>query len=272
MAARFAILNWKGGSGKTTTALALAVGLGRRLPGGSGSCWSTATPRPTPRSSCWRAGHPRYRRSPTSSWATPSRPRRSGRPGRTGSTSSRPTGAWRMPRCSSPTSSAGATPAGGPPVGGGHLRRGRGQQPAAVVAPDRERPGGRYEVLVAIDPGMFAIAGLGKLQETVERVRHHLEHPVLAIVGLLLTRVTKNRVAKDLSSTQGCLRPARHRAVIPQSVKVEEAHARHRSICEWAPGSAVGMAYDELVTEVLNNGQSKSRVARKRGPRSGDAA
>ena len=127
------------------------------------------------------------------------------------------------------------------------------------------------EVLVPIDPGLFAIAGLGRLQETVDRVRHHLEHPDLAIVGLLVTRATKNKITRDLERQ---LRDAYgtlvYHAVIPASVKVEEAHASYRSILEWSPQSPVGKAYGELVTEVLD-GRSK-RLARKRGSRSGDAA
>jgi chromosome partitioning protein len=110
-------------------------------------------------------------------------------------------------------------------------------------------------VLVTIDPGMFAVAGLGKLQETVERVRHHLEHPDLAISGLLLTRAAKNSVTRD---PENQLRDAYgelvYRTVIQQRVKVEEAHASHRTILERAPGSPVGMAYEELVTEVLADG------------------
>jgi chromosome partitioning protein len=127
------------------------------------------------------------------------------------------------------------------------------------------------EVLVPIDPGLFAIAGLGRLQETVDRVRHHLEHPDLAIIGLLLTRATKNKITRDLEKQlRDVYGKLVYHAVIPASVKVEEAHASYRSILEWSPQSPVGKAYGELVTEVLN-GQSK-RVARKRGARSGDAA
>lgn len=43
-----ACLNWKGGSGKSTTALALAVGIARHFPSANASCWSTATRKPTP--------------------------------------------------------------------------------------------------------------------------------------------------------------------------------------------------------------------------------
>jgi chromosome partitioning protein len=121
------------------------------------------------------------------------------------------------------------------------------------------------EVLVPIDPGIFAVAGLGRLQETVDRVRHYLEHPELAIIGLLVTKATGSKVAKELL---GQLREAYgklvYKAVIPYATAVEEAHASYRTVMEWSPKSTVAKAYDELVTEVLKHGQSK-RVARKRG-------
>ena len=133
------------------------------------------------------------------------------------------------------------------------------------------------EVLVPIDPGLFAIAGLGRLQETVEKVRHHLQHPDLSLAGLLITRATKNKITGDLERQ---LREAYgelvYRAVIPASVKIEEAHASYRSILEWDPKSPVGKAYDELVTEVLNGPSKRQNTTharnRKRGPRSGNAA
>ena len=124
------------------------------------------------------------------------------------------------------------------------------------------------EVLVPIDPGVFAVAGLGRLQETVDRVRHYLEHPDLAIIGLLMTKVTQSKVAKDL------LRQLRevygdlvYKAVIPSAICVEEAHASYRTVMEWAPQSTVAKAYGALVGEVLKHGQSK-RVAGKRGSQS----
>jgi chromosome partitioning protein len=128
------------------------------------------------------------------------------------------------------------------------------------------------EVITPIDPGLFAIAGLGRLQETVEKVRRHLQHPGLAIVSLLLTRVNSNKTARELErqlrESYGSLVS---RTVIPSSATVEEAHAHYRTIMEWAPGSTVAKAYGELVTEVLKHGQSK-RVARKRRSARGDAA
>jgi chromosome partitioning protein len=128
------------------------------------------------------------------------------------------------------------------------------------------------EVLVPIDPGLFAVAGLGRLQETVDRVRVHLEHPDLSIIGLLVTRASKNRVTRQLEEQlRESFGPLVFTTVIPAGVKVEEAHASYRSILEWSPESPVGQAYSELVTEVLN-GKSKKSPARRRVSQSGDAA
>ncbi len=114
------------------------------------------------------------------------------------------------------------------------------------------------EVLVPIDPGLFAVAGLGRLQETVERVRHHLEHPELAIIGLLMTRATQSSVAKGLlEQLREVYGKLVYKAVIPNAVCVEEAHASYRTVMEWAPKSVVAKAYGELVSEVLKHGQSK---------------
>jgi chromosome partitioning protein len=124
------------------------------------------------------------------------------------------------------------------------------------------------EVLVPIDPGVFAVAGLGRLQDTVDRVRHYLEHPELAIVGLLVTKFSNSRAAKEL------LRQLReeygglvYKAVIPAAACVEDSHMSYRSVMEAYPKSEVAKAYAELVSEVLKHGQSK-RVGRSDRPQS----
>jgi chromosome partitioning protein len=114
------------------------------------------------------------------------------------------------------------------------------------------------ELVVPVDAGIYSIAGLGRLQDTVEQVRRHLDHEDLHIIGLVLTRVMKNKATQDLERQ---LREAYgdlvYRSVIPHSVKVEEGHARNRTILEWAPKSPTALAYERLVTEVLKNGQPK---------------
>jgi chromosome partitioning protein len=128
------------------------------------------------------------------------------------------------------------------------------------------------ELVVPVDAGIYSIAGLGRLQETVEQVRRHLDHGELHIIGLVLTRVMKNKATKDLERQ---LREAYgdlvYQSVIPHSVRVEEGHARNRTILEWAPKSPPSLAYDRLVTEVLKHGQSK-RNAVGADPIDSDAA
>ena len=128
------------------------------------------------------------------------------------------------------------------------------------------------ELIVPVNAGVYSIAGLGPLQDTVDQVRKHLDHGDLHIIGLVLARVLRNKATKDLESQ---LREAFgelvYQTVIPHSVKVEEAHARHRTILEWAPKSPPALAYERLVTEVLKHGHSK-RNALGALPRDSDAA
>ena len=113
------------------------------------------------------------------------------------------------------------------------------------------------ELLVPVDAGLYSVAGLGRLQETVEQVQKYLDNHKLRISGLVITRAHQNRATKDI---EGQLREAFgalvHKAVIPHSVRVEEAHARHRTILEFAPRSMPALAYDRLITEVLDHGES----------------
>jgi chromosome partitioning protein len=128
------------------------------------------------------------------------------------------------------------------------------------------------ELVVPVDAGVYSIAGLGRLQDTVGQVRRHLDHGDLRIIGLVLTRAMRNKATKDLErQLRDAFGELVYRTVIPHSVKVEEAHARHRTILEWAPKSPPALAYERLVTEVLKHGHSK-RDALGTHPIDGDAA
>jgi chromosome partitioning protein len=116
------------------------------------------------------------------------------------------------------------------------------------------------ELIVPVDAGLYSVAGLGRLQETVEQVRKYLDNRRLRIAGLVMTRTHSNRATKDI---EGQLReafgPLVHESIIPHSVRVEEAHARHRTILEFAPRSTPALAYDRLITEVLGHGERTGR-------------
>lgn len=128
------------------------------------------------------------------------------------------------------------------------------------------------EIIVPITPGLFAIAGLGELQATVDRARKQLDHPDLTIAGLLITQGNQRKPTKELESElRDVYGDLVYRAVIPTHPAVEDAHASYRTITEWAPKSPAAKKYDELVTEVLGNVRAR-KSAQTRGAKPRDAA
>jgi len=113
------------------------------------------------------------------------------------------------------------------------------------------------ELIVPVDAGIYSVAGLSQLQGTVEQVRKYLGNRALRIAGLLLTRTHNNKATRDLA---GQIRAAYgslvYESAIPHSVRVEEAHARNRSIIEFDPKSAPARAYESFIDEVIRHGES----------------
>jgi chromosome partitioning protein len=113
------------------------------------------------------------------------------------------------------------------------------------------------ELVVPVDAGLYSVAGLGRLRDAVDQVRRYLDNRDLRIAGLVLTRAHNNRATRDIEAQlREAFGPQVYKAVIPHSVRVEEAHARHRTVLEFAPRSAPAMAYDRLATEVFGHGES----------------
>ena len=121
------------------------------------------------------------------------------------------------------------------------------------------------ELLVPVDCGIYSVMGLARLQDTVAQIRKHLAHPELAIIGLLLQRVMKNRASRELEdqlrSTYGELV---YKSVIPYAADVELAAAHHRTVLEYAPKSPAAKAFGSLITEVMQHGRKKSDAAGSR--------
>ena len=129
------------------------------------------------------------------------------------------------------------------------------------------------ELLVPVDAGLYSIAGLGRLQETVDQVRRYLDNPGLRIGGLVLTRVHRNKATEDVEAQlRAAFGELVRRSVIPHSVRVEEAHARNRTVIEFAPKSAPALAYHALLTEVLGHGESTGSPDATGGLDQADAA
>jgi chromosome partitioning protein len=112
------------------------------------------------------------------------------------------------------------------------------------------------ELLVPVDAGIYSVAGLAQLQQSVADVQQFLGNRDLAISGLLLTRAHNNRATRDIADQlRAAYGPLVFRASIPHSVRVEEAHARGLTVLEFAPASTSARAYEEFLTEVLDDGK-----------------
>lgn len=111
------------------------------------------------------------------------------------------------------------------------------------------------EVYCPVDPGIFGIAGLVKLQEAVSGVVKFLDNPTLRLAGLVVSRVQRDNLSRD---TEGQLRatfgPLVMTTTVPASTKIGEAHARYQSVLDYAPGTPGAKAFEALTREIIAHG------------------
>lgn len=111
------------------------------------------------------------------------------------------------------------------------------------------------EVFVPIDPGWWSLTGARHLEQLIEQIRDVMEHKALHISGVLLTKVERTNVSKDVEDQVRSYFGERvFRTVIPRNVRVEEAHSRGLAVIDHDPDSPGSQAYLALTKEVLFNG------------------
>jgi chromosome partitioning protein len=109
-------------------------------------------------------------------------------------------------------------------------------------------------VIIPVVPKFLDAKGLEALLKTIAQVRRQI-NPALAIDGILLTMAdrranfTREIIALVESTYGGSIRIFRE--AIPRSVRVTEASASGESIYRHDPNGKVAAAYSELVKEVL---------------------
>jgi chromosome partitioning protein len=107
-------------------------------------------------------------------------------------------------------------------------------------------------VIVPVQCEYLALEGLGQLMSTIDRVRAAL-NPNLGIRGLVMTMYD----ARASLSRQVVEEVRRHfpgqtfNAIIPRSVRLAEAPSHGQPISTYAPSSTGGKAYRALAEEVL---------------------
>ncbi len=104
------------------------------------------------------------------------------------------------------------------------------------------------EVVIPVDPGVFPLIGLNLLNSTIEQVRE--ANPALHISGVLHTMsmntVMSRETAEELVAVYGDLvLPA-----VPRRVAIEESHVQGQDVYSAAPRSDGAAAYGAVVEEL----------------------
>lgn len=108
------------------------------------------------------------------------------------------------------------------------------------------------QVLIPVQAEYFALEGIGQLMETINLVRQHLK-PDLSILGAIITMYDK-RYKLSTSVLQELYRhfPQKiFRTVIPRSVRLAEAPSHGKSILHYDAESRGGKAYERFAKELL---------------------
>ena len=109
--------------------------------------------------------------------------------------------------------------------------------------------------VVPAQADVFSLQGIGQLSRTVEAVRQYC-NPALKILGIVLTRHNPRSVlGRDLADAAA--ETARHlgtklfKAAIREAVAVREAQAERRDLFQYAPRSKAAEDYQQFVAEFL---------------------
>ena len=108
-------------------------------------------------------------------------------------------------------------------------------------------------VIIPVQCEYLALEGLSQLMQTLQRVRSGL-FPALAVRGLLLTMYdSRTRLSKEVADElRGHFGDNVFKTVIPRNIRLAEAPSHGLPIASYAPSSPGGIAYRELVEEILN--------------------
>jgi chromosome partitioning protein len=125
------------------------------------------------------------------------------------------------------------------------------------------------ELIVPIEAAVYSAAGVARLHEAVELVRRHLCRPELTIIGLCLMKMTRSKVTKDFEQQlRAHYGELVYRTTVPFHHAVEEACARNLTVGEYAPASPAAVAFAALVKE-LSHGQTVGTSRRNSRPHRG---
>lgn len=113
------------------------------------------------------------------------------------------------------------------------------------------------EVYVPINMSYFALRGVKLLENTIDQIRENLDNPDLTITGVIPTMYDSvTNVSKDVEkSIRDYFGEKVFNTKIHANVKLEEAHSNQQTIFQYAPKSKGAEQYWQLTEEILNHGR-----------------
>lgn len=114
-------------------------------------------------------------------------------------------------------------------------------------------------VIVPLQCEFFALEGLSQLLQTVEMAKSSI-NPSLAIDGVMLTMYDRRnrlsaQVAEDVRKHLG---RAVFKTIIPRNVRIAEAPSFGQSVINYAPNSKGAKAYLELAAELIKKHKNRN--------------
>jgi chromosome partitioning protein len=108
------------------------------------------------------------------------------------------------------------------------------------------------ELLIPVQAEYYALEGLGQLLSTIELVQEHIK-PELSVLGAVITMFDKRtRLSGDVMNELYKYFPDTiFRSVIPRTVRLAEAPSFGQSIFHYDPRGKGSRAYERLAREVL---------------------
>jgi len=108
------------------------------------------------------------------------------------------------------------------------------------------------ELLIPVQAEYYALEGLGQLLKTVELVKNNI-HPDLTILGAVLTMFDKRtKLSTEVMNELYKYFPNNiFRSVIPRTVKLAEAPSFGQSILHYEPRGKGAKAYERLARELI---------------------
>lgn len=121
-------------------------------------------------------------------------------------------------------------------------------------------------VLVPMQCEYYALEGLSALLGTIKRVKHELR-PALELEGLVLTMFdSRNRLSHEISrEVREHFHEQVFKAVIPRNVRLSESPSHGLSVLEYETKSAGAEGYRELAAEILAREAAAGRGEEKVG-------